>query len=341
MYTRGDSSNSALMRCMFVLVYLHDISSSTTPLFEECRLCKSPPSQVSIMGLSMSSFLGLFKKKKKTAEKQNNLHGKSEPIATPSLLSLDIYSHHVHLYSDPLPIISNNALGIQALTPGNDFPHTTSTHLLSGPLIEFLQYSCQEASHWLINIAHDICDPVNRRGSLVIWREQQWLLVTDTDPLTASLYRYDLPMGVTVGLAKISLRAGKSHTSTTGNASTMADHVRQRDGKCWVSQAVRPLVNSHICPKRMGDHTAQIIFATFTSTDPPPNLSIFDEIFGLNLSKTLDDLFDLYQLGFHFVAPVRSSYLLISKIFIDQPFRTFMSAICLLIQMTLWIWITP
>jgi hypothetical protein len=293
------------------------------------------------MGLSMSSFLGLFKKKKKTAEKQNNLHGKSEPIATPSLLSLDIYSHHVHLYSDPLPIISNNALAIQALTPGNDFPHTTSTHLLSGPLIEFLQYSCQEASHWLINIAHDICDPVNRRGSLVIWREQQWLLVTDTDPLTASLYRYDLPMGVTVGLAKISLRAGKSHTSTTGNASTMADHVRQRDGKCWVSQAVRPLVNSHICPKRMGDHTAQIIFATFTSTDPPPNLSIFDEIFGLNLSKTLDDLFDLYQLGFHFVAPVRSSYLLISKIFIDQPFRTFMSAICLLIQMTLWIWITP
>jgi hypothetical protein len=141
----------------------------------------------------------------------------------------------------------------------------------------------------------------------VVWKEQQWHPVATTDPLTASIYRYKLPVGITVGLSKISRRVGKSVTDATGNASTMANRVKGRDGKCWVTAATRPLANSHICPKRMGDHVGRIIFRTFTSLAPLPNLSIYNEIFGLCLSETLDAWFDKYEMGLRFVSPVRSS----------------------------------
>lgn len=295
------------------------------------------------MGLSLSSFLKLFEKKKNTFEKQNNpTHTNSNPIATPGLLTLDISSQHVQLYSASPENISNDALRVAAevMTPGNDLPHTPFIRLLSGTLAEFLQYSGADASRWLINTAHDLCDPKHRRGSLYILRGEEWVLVVDADPLTASQYLYHLGPGVTVGLSKISRRAGRSRTSTIGNASTMANHVMQRDGKCWVTRARRILINSHICPKRMGDHTARNILRTFTTLDPSADVSIFDEIFGLNLISYLDGLFDVYELGFYYISPVRSLYLLISKISIDQPFRAFMSAMCLPIQMmkiTLWL----
>ena len=283
-----------------------------------------------------------FKKKKKTSENQNDpVPGESNPVATPSLLTLDILSQHVRLYSAPPERISNDALALQAMTPGNDVPHTPVICLLSGTLADFLQYSGDEASRWLINVAHDLCDPIQRRGRLIIQRGQDWFQVMDMEPLTASQYRYQPRSGVRLGLSKISRRTGHSCTSTTGNASTMADHVRRRDGKCWVTRATRPLINSHICPKRMGDHTARIILQTFAPLTPSANLSIYHEIFGLNLVMHLDHLFDLYELGFHYVAPVRSFYLLISNFFTDQPFRTIIYAICLFLQLTLYMKITP
>ena len=140
--------------------------------------------------------------------------------------------------------------------------------------------------------------------------EQQWLPVATTDPLTASIYRYDLPVGTTVGLSKISQRLRKSVTTATGNASTMADRVKGRDGQCWVMAIDDPLVNSHICPKRMGDYVGRIIFRTFTSLPPLTNLSIYNEIFGLCLSKTLDAWFHKYEMGLRFVSLVRSSSLI-------------------------------
>ncbi|KAJ7911576.1 hypothetical protein B0H13DRAFT_1614421, partial [Mycena leptocephala] len=182
--------------------------------------------------------------------------------------------------------------------PGNTSPTTHSICLLSGPLGEFLGYSRQEASKWLIDLAHDICDPANLRGSLLQWRP-----VANTDPLSASIYRYDLPVGITVGLSKISHRVRKSITTATGNASTMADRVKRRDAQCWVTGVYDPPVNSHICPKRMGDHIGRIVFRTFTSLAPRPNLSIYDEIFGLTLSETFDAWFDKYKMGLRCVSP--------------------------------------
>ncbi|KAF8998746.1 hypothetical protein BDZ89DRAFT_1251621 [Hymenopellis radicata] len=122
-------------------------------------------------------------------------------------------------------------------------------------------------------------------------------------PLTALRYRYDLPAGVTVGLSKISHRERKSVTDATGNGTTMAKCVKGRDGRCWVSAARGPLVNGHICPKRMGDYFGGMIYHTFTSLPPAPNFSIYHEIFGVTLSTTCDAWFDKYEMGFRFVSP--------------------------------------
>jgi hypothetical protein len=128
--------------------------------------------------------------------------------------------------------------------------------------------------------------------------------------LTATTYLYDIE--VTVSLTKFSGRQGKSETSTGGNATTMGNHVKERDGKiCWVTGFANPVINSHICPKRMGDHLLRIIYEAFVSTPPPPTLSVFDEICGITLHMALDAWFDVYELGLRFIDLVRTSSFLI------------------------------
>ncbi|KAJ7709996.1 hypothetical protein B0H17DRAFT_915859 [Mycena rosella] len=181
-------------------------------------------------------------------------------------------------------------------------PNPVFIRLLSGPLHEFEKYSRQEQSKWLIDIAHDICDPSAMRGSLSVWNGvAQWRPVVNTDPLTASVYLYVVPVGVIVGLSKFSARIGKSVTTVTGDGSTTADRVKGRDEMCWASRIMYPLINSYICPKRMGDHLARAIYQSFSSA-PPPSLTIHDERFGISLSATLDKYFNIYELGLRSVA---------------------------------------
>jgi hypothetical protein len=103
--------------------------------------------------------------------------------------------------------------------------------LLSGPLEEFVLFSCQEHSQWLINIAHDICDPSQKRGSLKKQNAagEEWIDIGPTDPLTASTYRYDVQAVTSLSKISLSTRAGRSVASTSGNAPTMADRVKQRE----------------------------------------------------------------------------------------------------------------
>jgi hypothetical protein len=228
-------------------------------------------------------------------------------------LELRISANSVGLYPLPPTNINSDLLATQAMLPRPP-PNTTDGHicLLSGPLDDFLKYSRQEQSKWLIDIAHDICDPAFLRGSLLVWNVgvQQWRPVAHTDPLTASAYLYDVPVGVIVGLSKMSTRTGKSITTATGHASTMADRVKRRDGVCWASGSRYPLVNSHICPKRMGDHLARIIYRDFVSASTPiPDLSIYNEIFGISFAESLDAYFDVYELGLRFMSVVSSSFL--------------------------------
>ena len=198
------------------------------------------------------------------------------------------------------------------LNPGPSTSPSDFTCLLGGPLNDFLLYSGQEHSQWLIDIAHDICDPALKRGSLQVWDEtgQLWRTVNPVDPLIASIYLYDVR--VVVSLSKISRRQDRSRTSATGYPSTMANRVWQRDGQsCWVSGAPSRNKNSHVCPKRMGDHLLHIIYRDFVSTTPSPVLSIYHEMCGITLSPNLDILFDEYELGLRFVSPVRSSSFLV------------------------------
>ena len=196
------------------------------------------------------------------------------------------------------------------MTPGP--PHPTVpyefTCLHSGSPDNFLHYSGQEKSQWLIDIAHDMCDPALKRGSLQVWDAagETWRSVNPTDPLTRSTYLYDIQD--IVSLTKISKRAGKTISSAIGDASTMANSVMRRDGQqCWVTRTTDPITNSHVCPKRMGDHLLRVVYNAFVST-PPPALSIYDEICGITLSMVLDAWFDAYEFGLRPVAPVRSHF---------------------------------
>ena len=204
----------------------------------------------------------------------------------------------------PPPSIMNDELAPDLNSPSV----FTATNLLSGPLEDFLPFIGQEQSKWLIDIAHDICDPALKRGSLKVWDEAEeiWRDVDPTDPPTPSIYLYDV-WGVVVSLTKISERIGKSRSSATGDAATMASRVKQRDGQqCWVTRDDAPITNSHVCPKRMGDQLLRVVYRSFESTPPPPTLSIYDEICGITLTRNLDAWFDKYELGLRFVAPVQS-----------------------------------
>jgi hypothetical protein len=173
----------------------------------------------------------------------------------------------------------------------------------------------------LTDVAHDLCDPTMKRGSLMVWDvvERVWRNINATGPLIASIYVYHIPH--VVSLLKISLRTGRSVTSVSGNASTMASRVKQRDGQCWVTTGTHPITNSHVCPKRMGDHLLRVVYRTFVE-NPLPTLSIYDEMCGITLTPTLDALFDIYELGLWSVAPVRSSFFsssIINYWFMNEP----------------------
>jgi len=224
------------------------------------------------------------------------------------LLELLIFTSRVGLYPQPPTNITSDELARSEMTTGPPNPTSPSdfTCLLSGPLDDFLLYSRQEQSQWLIDVAHDICDPALKRGSLQVWDAAGEVRrkVNPTEPLTASTYLYDIQ--AVASLSKISERVGRSRTraSASGNASTMANRVKQRDGqRCWVTRMDFPITNSHICPKRMGDHLLRVVYSAFVSAPPPPTLSIYDEICGITLDRNLDAWFDTYELGLRLVAP--------------------------------------
>ncbi|KAJ7603669.1 hypothetical protein FB45DRAFT_959590 [Roridomyces roridus] len=171
--------------------------------------------------------------------------------------------------------------------------------LLKAPLHEFLRYSREEMSKWLIDLAHDICDPANLRGSLLVWEElsQDWVPVAPTEPLTASVYRYQLPPGIFVDLSKLSRPEARFVVGTCA-----VESVIQRDGACWVTGCLDPIKATQICPKRIGDDIGQQILRTFANLDPLPGLSICDEIFCLALTSVMDFWFREYRLGFRHVS---------------------------------------
>ena len=229
-------------------------------------------------------------------------------------LEMCILTSRVGLYSEPPAEITDDQGAQSAMMTMDPSPNnisSTFTRLIYGPLDDFLAYSREENSRWLIDIAHDICDPRLRRGSLRVWdvAAQEWRNLNPTDPLTASIYLYHIQD--VVSLSKISVCVSKSKTAATGIPATMAGRVKARDGhRCWLTRFRWPLVNSHVCPKRMGDHLLRVVWNTFVLAPPPPALSIYDEMIGITLYGPIDSLFDIYQCGLRLVAPVRNPPLL-------------------------------
>jgi len=130
----------------------------------------------------------------------------------------------------------------------------------------------------------------------VVWDEDQYRPVGGQDPLEAKVYEYRID--VIVSLTKISLRNVKSVTRASGLAGTMANAVKTRDGRCWVTGSTIITVNSHVCPKRMGNEQGAFIYSRYTGSPAPPGLTIYDPCFGICLCKNFDTFFDIYGIGF-------------------------------------------
>ena len=233
----------------------------------------------------------------------DKLQAASSSKAHHQLLELCIFTRVVGLYP-PAQRITSDEDAISAITtaPPNIASSSGSDpeiiHLLSGCLEDFLLYSGQD-SHWLLDIGHDICDPHLKRGTLRVWDGSQaiWASTNLSDPLTASLYCYDIEN--IISLSKISVHRRRSITTSSGDAGEMANQVKGRDGnQCWVSSesSEMQLINSHICPKRMGDHLLRTIFHDFVSPLATP-ISVYNAICGITLSRFMDAYFNMYELG--------------------------------------------
>lgn len=180
------------------------------------------------------------------------------------------------LYPAPPPRITTNndvdtMMTVSQPLPGGD----PLLRLLSGRVADLILYARHEHSSWLLDMGHDICDPRDKRGWLLVEDpiSRQWSPVQALDPLIPAIYRYVLPPNTLVRLSKVSKRSGKSKTSATGSASNMRGGTIGRDrNTCWISGPVDAtfLTNSHVCPKRMGNLLARFILVEFCGWDPSP-----------------------------------------------------------------------
>ncbi|KAJ7743949.1 hypothetical protein DFH07DRAFT_749740 [Mycena maculata] len=224
---------------------------------------------------------------------------------TNGVLELCVSAAAVGVYPPPPTTITSDHDVAQLMAVQNPAANTSGlVRLLTGRLSDLMHYARHQHTQWLLDVATDICDPLAKRGSLVVWDAVQalWSPVAATDPLRAAVYCYSLPQGTVIALTKISLRVGKSETTVDGNGGTMRNHVMSRDNRCWITRSAGPLVNSHICPKRMGDPLARRILTDFCPDFiQRPGQTVYDVIFGLALIKTLDDPFDVYGMGLRFI----------------------------------------
>ncbi|EJD46119.1 hypothetical protein AURDEDRAFT_23030, partial [Auricularia subglabra TFB-10046 SS5] len=175
-------------------------------------------------------------------------------------------------------------------------------HLLHGDLSDFQAYSGHEHCAWLLDMAHDICDPRHKRGSLFVFQSGAWNAVQPCDPLSPAAYTYCLPRSTIINLTQLSKRRGVSITSAAGAAVSMRNQVLRRDNStCWVSFQQFPVTNSRIVPKRMGDNLAGCILSDFCGVSAA-GCTVSETRFAVCLNGLHDPLFKNYQLGFRHVS---------------------------------------
>ncbi|KAJ3976530.1 hypothetical protein EV361DRAFT_276767 [Lentinula raphanica] len=229
-------------------------------------------------------------------------------LPTDGWLYLVIKTVHIGLYPPPPTVFAVDAdLQVsQAYAATARSPYTTvaeqETRLLEGEVADFRCFSRHENTQWLIDIAHDLCDPVTHRGSLWIVTDQFQSLALSTYPLYATKYEYRVPPGDFLKITKkIPGLRNQVPSRSSGTPSPMRRQVGSRDARCWITNATSPVYNTHICPVRVGDAQARYIYRTFTGTNGPTENTVHDPKFGLLLDQSVSNWFKTYFLGFRYI----------------------------------------
>ncbi|KAJ3976528.1 hypothetical protein EV361DRAFT_994055 [Lentinula raphanica] len=220
---------------------------------------------------------------------------------TSSKLTLRILTANIGLYPEESTSFEANVIQVQnephTITPPDPLPQNEYTYLLEGELADFLKLSGNENAQWLIDIAHDLCDPPFKRGSLWVCSSNgQNQLANPNDLLTPSTYEYRTCE--VVYIMKKSTREDKSRTKSWADAEAMLKALRKREDRCWITTCGEPLTTGHILPKRTGDAETRWIYEEFTGDSAPAGMTALHPEFGILLDLNMEYWFDDYWIGF-------------------------------------------
>lgn len=190
-------------------------------------------------------------------------------------------------------------------------------NVIAAPLAD-LQFFAGNTVDWLIRVARFILDP---RGTgalytfqtktvdywLGVEKDDSWRTVQAGEVLEATVYEYRRLDNQPMVPTRVSLRTTKSvTTNTTQNqaANFRTTLLNRHSSTCVVSgiSRLRQLKASHLIPRRMGDNGVQSAFQLFTGLNTP--VTRYHPSIGIPLFSPLDDLVDVYEVGFWGIGPV-------------------------------------
>ncbi|KAJ7435431.1 hypothetical protein B0H11DRAFT_2367633 [Mycena galericulata] len=150
------------------------------------------------------------------------------PLDPTRTLELRVNAPSVRLYPVPPPTISTNTLAATAMTPDTTPPANTPSELSASSALPSAPSSATPATRPQAQNTHDICDPANLRGSLLVWTAPQQQSHRPHRPANCDDLR---------------LRSSRrNHCRPLENQSP-----QRRDGECRVTAADDPLANRRIC----------------------------------------------------------------------------------------------
>ena len=220
-----------------------------------------------------------------------------------------------------IPAISLNT-GISS-SPQSLHPAHRHLYLIEGTFKDIERYAGTTVD-WVIKIAHFICDPsgtsvgrvyTHTTGSISAWlnvdRDSSWREVAQGDTLCPGIYEFSTTGPIV--LSKICHHPMHLQTSldseTQCNASSFCCQLEQRDGNmCVVTQSKHSLTASHLIPKWLGTDGARAVVARFCGEQEAHNIDKFDPKIGILLSRDMDSLVDVFELGFYHSSDTMVSY---------------------------------
>ncbi|EJD35941.1 hypothetical protein AURDEDRAFT_130367 [Auricularia subglabra TFB-10046 SS5] len=162
--------------------------------------------------------------------------------------------------------------------------------LLHGSVLDLEFYAGSEQSGWLIDIAHDICDPLQRHGVLCFHAVDNLVPVQRTSRLVAGTYVYQAAVTTTLTMVDTLPVTGRDWSEPPPR---ICQRVMARDGRCWISGVVRGLCASDIISKHIGGALESVVTKEFCES----RANAFNSKFMLRYDHY--DMFKKYLLGLH------------------------------------------